>query len=192
MNYFDQHRIINDEYSEKFIEHHNKYKCTHKIKELKERTISGGSIQYIYQCTKCGRPQGGAIKRDKAFKLNSGNKPTSFNQELYESWESEQGKEFSALHEARETEQNKLANYFGVEEKRDKEKFFTFYKEHLKTNKWQIIREKVFKRANNICEGCLEEKATQVHHLDYRNVGDELLFQLVAICDNCHDKCHPK
>lgn len=43
-----------------------------------------------------------------------------------------------------------------------------------------------------MCEGCLERPATQVHHLHYQRVFDECLFDLVAICDRCHAKCHPR
>jgi hypothetical protein len=49
---------------------------------------------------------------------------------------------------------------------------------------------KVLARAHGLCEGCGERTATQVHHLSYKRVFDEMLFDLVAVCDACHDKLH--
>ncbi len=64
------------------------------------------------------------------------------------------------------------------------------YEAHLKTPKWKTLRKRVIERANGICEGCGENKATQAHHLTYERVGDEMLFDLVAVCDACHSKVH--
>jgi 5-methylcytosine-specific restriction endonuclease McrA len=41
-----------------------------------------------------------------------------------------------------------------------------------------------------MCEGCGDEKAQEVHHKTYKNVGDEFLFELVALCNTCHDRYH--
>ena len=65
------------------------------------------------------------------------------------------------------------------------------YDEYLKTQDWAEKRKKVFRRADNICEGCGIEVADSVHHLTYDRVGgDEMLFDLVAICSGCHEKVH--
>lgn len=66
------------------------------------------------------------------------------------------------------------------------------YSRYLATGDWQLKRHQVLKRDNYICQGCLTNKATEVHHLTYDNVTDELLFQLVSVCRNCHDKIHSK
>ena len=190
MDYFDQQRLIQDEYSKKYEDHHKKYKCEHNVVEITKRTIAGGSVQFMRQCNRCGKPIGGAIKKEIAFKENIGQELKAFNQELYKDWEQNQNNEFSTIFNDQKKEKEKIDQIFGVEERRDKEKFFDVYNQHLKSEKWKATREKVLKRANYICEGCLEERATQVHHIDYKNVGDELLFQLVAICEKCHDKCH--
>lgn len=64
------------------------------------------------------------------------------------------------------------------------------YSAYLLTPGLRARRAKVLHRAGGKCEGCLERPATQVHHLTYEHVGDELLFELVAICDVCHSKIH--
>ena len=65
-----------------------------------------------------------------------------------------------------------------------------WYHRYLQSPQWQRKRQLVLKRANGICEGCGLNKATQVHHLTYERIGDEMLFDLVAVCDQCHDEVH--
>lgn len=66
------------------------------------------------------------------------------------------------------------------------------YDEYLASDKWARLREKVMTRSAGICEGCLGAPATEVHHLTYKHVGDELLWELVAVCRDCHRRCHPE
>jgi hypothetical protein len=95
---------------------------------------------------------------------------------------------------------NTKANYAngGIEQKHtclQREKGNLFRKHHedyLASKSWAEKRAKVMKRANRLCEGCRDRKATIVHHLSYERWGDELLFDLVALCRTCHAKCHPE
>jgi len=48
----------------------------------------------------------------------------------------------------------------------------------------------VLERDLRLCQGCRQRPATQVHHQTYRRVGREMLFDLVAVCDECHDAIH--
>lgn len=66
------------------------------------------------------------------------------------------------------------------------------YQEHLRSPKWARTRQKVLERAQGIREGCREQRATQVHHLSYRHVGDEFLWELAAVCRDCHERWHAK
>lgn len=66
----------------------------------------------------------------------------------------------------------------------------SFYESHLRSPKWALIRRGVMERSRGICEGCGFAQATQVHHLTYDRLGDEMLFDLVAICSPCHRKVH--
>lgn len=65
------------------------------------------------------------------------------------------------------------------------------YNAYLASPAWAEKRRRVFKRARGVCEGCGEARATQVHHLTYRRVFNELLFDLVAVCGPCHQRAHP-
>jgi hypothetical protein len=61
------------------------------------------------------------------------------------------------------------------------------YQRYLATETWQDKREKVLKRAGYLCEGCRVRRATQVHHRNYDDPrGEEMLFNLVAVCGKCH------
>ena len=62
--------------------------------------------------------------------------------------------------------------------------------EYLLSDKWRYLRNQALKRDNNTCQGRLNKQATDVHHMTYDNWGDELIFQLVSVCRDCHDKVH--
>jgi 5-methylcytosine-specific restriction endonuclease McrA len=139
--------------------------CRHANSRLRKRTLSNGSIAFIHQCTKCGISVGQPIARDKVPDVQ--NTPP---------WDDTlQERVRQRERESRETQ---------------REEWRLEYAEYLRSQKWSDKRQLVLRRAGGICEGCLASKATQVHHLTYDHVFDELLFELVAICDDCHDRAH--
>lgn len=70
------------------------------------------------------------------------------------------------------------------------EEFWDKYTSYLGTKEWQTIRKKILERDNFICQSCLENKATDVHHKTYANVFNEHAFELVSLCRSCHDRYH--
>lgn len=64
------------------------------------------------------------------------------------------------------------------------------YEDYLQSEQWMYKREKVFERCKGLCEGCRENRATAVHHLTYDHLGKELLWELAAVCTECHEKAH--
>ena len=54
----------------------------------------------------------------------------------------------------------------------------------------EVKKAKVMLRDKNICQACLTRQATDVHHLTYKHIYNEPLFDLVAICRPCHEKLH--
>lgn len=67
------------------------------------------------------------------------------------------------------------------------QKWWAWYNAYLRSEEWADRRRKVFRRAGNMCEGCQDVPANQVHHLSYEHVGYERLWELVAICTTCHE-----
>lgn len=64
------------------------------------------------------------------------------------------------------------------------------YADYLKSVEWAGRRERVMERARGLCEGCRGRPATEVHHLTYEHVTREFLFELVALCGDCHARMH--
>jgi len=64
------------------------------------------------------------------------------------------------------------------------------YEEYLRSDYWRIRRERVLVRDNYLCQGCLKNRAEHVHHLSYNHIFNELYFELISLCRECHDKCH--
>jgi hypothetical protein len=63
------------------------------------------------------------------------------------------------------------------------------YTDYLISHEWKEKRQQVLDRANGLCEQC-GKPAGEVHHLSYKNVGNEPLSDLVALCYWCHHKAH--
>lgn len=64
------------------------------------------------------------------------------------------------------------------------------YADYLRSEEWARRREKVMQRAGCVCEGCCTQPATEVHHLTYAHITHEFLFELVAMCGDCHARWH--
>jgi protein-arginine kinase activator protein McsA len=141
--------------------------CEHDDAPLRMRRIRGGGIQYVRQCQRCGSAIGNAVKQAEVTTL-----PADFDDTLQERWASGV--------RARILQQRDEATEFRREE----------YQRYLLTPEWAQKRKAVLERERYVCQGCARGRATEVHHLTYSNVGDELLFQLVAVCGPCHRKTH--
>ncbi len=66
----------------------------------------------------------------------------------------------------------------------------TRYQQYLASSTWRQKRTLVMQRAQGVCEGCGKAEPDQVHHLTYRRLGDEMLFDLAALCRSCHERIH--
>lgn len=72
----------------------------------------------------------------------------------------------------------------------ESERWWRAYDAYLESDEWRRKRALVLKRSAGVCEGCGERPAVQVHHLHYKRVFREMLFDLVAVCRQCHDAIH--
>lgn len=62
------------------------------------------------------------------------------------------------------------------------------YKEYLDSPAWEMKRDDVIKRNGGQC--VCSAQATEVHHKTYNNIGKEPLSDLVALCQECHERAH--
>lgn len=65
-----------------------------------------------------------------------------------------------------------------------------FYKDYLQSESWQIKRRQVLRRDKR-CRICGSNNVQlHIHHLSYKNLGNEPLEDLVTLCYACHSDIH--
>ena len=143
--------------------------CCHEATSVRKRIASDGRPMYTLQCVSCGqRPDLRFIKRVDAFRMCNGTEPPDFDEVLF----------------AAQRERMESMRLRHLDERRD------IYADYLQSEQWKNLRGKVLRRADGVCEACGDAPAAQVHHLTYERVGREMLFDLAAVCLECHAKAH--
>jgi hypothetical protein len=64
------------------------------------------------------------------------------------------------------------------------------YYEYLKTPEWKQKRLKVLEYWSGRCILCNSDQRVTVHHRTYERLGNELITDLVPLCEVCHTKLH--
>lgn len=146
--------------------------CPESAVDLRKRTVRGNAVQYVWQCLGCGEPVGSAVAKAAVLELRGTLDVMPFDAGLAAAV---RGRARLAAEQA---------------EADRKAAWFEWYGNYLTSDAWLAKRDRVFKRAGGVCEGCGDRAPDQVHHLSYENVGAEFLFQLVAICEPCHQRYH--
>jgi 5-methylcytosine-specific restriction endonuclease McrA len=59
------------------------------------------------------------------------------------------------------------------------------YRRYLRSEHWQLTRKAMLKRWPT-CELCRKRKATQVHHIHYESLWNEVPDDLQSVCGECH------
>lgn len=146
---------------------------------------SGGAVQVKEQCSNCGNVKpsavGGYSKEEKA-KLPILNEP--LRQLRYATIRDQYSTAHKKLNAAR------LKKYDSDRSER-RNNWMAEYSKYLNSPEWKAKRDLVIRRDNNICQACLRNYATQVHHKSYDFVdlaGSEPCFDLVAVCTPCHER----
>lgn len=88
----------------------------------------------------------------------------------------------------RKEELAKLKEYYDYLIKTNRLRLNYSYLKYLSSDHWAVLRIKILTRDNFKCK-CGSE-ATQVHHLTYERIQNELDEDLVSICRSCHLKAH--
>jgi hypothetical protein len=55
---------------------------------------------------------------------------------------------------------------------------------------WDARRREHLELCDHWCEICSQRAAIQVHHWTYENLGNESLYDLCAVCVQCHWRIH--
>lgn len=156
------------------------HECRHEGSTLRNarRTFRNGQVVYCKQCLRCGSVVGKMVGEFKCQDVH-GFDPT--NTELFD--ENLSSRIWKETYENLETLRHE-------NDRRKQEEWQEKYREYLRSERWHLIREKVLQRERYLCQGCGDARANEVHHSTYVHVGDEFLFELVALCSACHRRFH--
>lgn len=150
--------------------------CKHEASELRVKTNAAGAAMYGRQCLRCGCADGPWLKKLDALAYAHGRPIPPWDNDASQRFWNEIRRRETEIREARRQTQS--------------EAWWQAYDAYLETEEWADKRRLVFERAGGMCEGCRRRRAVQVHHTTYEHVGDELLWELRAVCRSCHDKIH--
>lgn len=144
--------------------------CVHQQTEYRLR----GNAIYA-QCLNCGCSVGSAVSRSK-FKPEQIEAMPTFDIELMDRrWKEDSAERTLFLKEQAEKER---------QERREE------YAQYLLTDEWRDKRQRVLERDRHVCQACLQNRATQVHHTTYAHIFHEPLFELISVCVPCHENLH--
>jgi hypothetical protein len=145
-------------------------RCKHLNTELRYKIICDGRKQYTRQCISCGAQIG---QWEKAPPKELIDQVQEFDQSLNDHWQQA----------APETHRRK--------QKEQQLNRHQQYEDYINNSpEWQQRRALVLRRCNSICEACLKQRATQVHHLTYNSLYQEILWELRGVCPACHSHIH--
>lgn len=143
--------------------------CGAERSELRRRVLANSSVQIVYQCLTCGRSACNPLPKSSVV-----------NPDHLPSWDESLQDRYNA-----EYQQRRFAD-----KAEEKQQWLKLHNAYLQSSQWKQKRSLVMARANGLCEGCRVQPATQVHHLTYLHWKNEFLWELAAICDECHERVH--
>lgn len=150
------------------------FSCEHPESEIRLKYDSLNRPQYFKQCLTCGQASSTAIKQSSIAGIT---KITTWDYTLADSWQYSKKQKRDSLYQQHQNKQSE---------------FWIQYNAYLQSPEWRMKRLKVLERDNYLCQACLEAQANQAHHKTYEHVFNEPLFDLVAVCEDCHNMLHPK
>lgn len=150
--------------------------CTHPSTEVLRVRVAGGSVQVRNCCTVCGDRRGTSLsQKDKAW---------------VESLPWQSSGRAGTYKSRRDEEKRAILIDLARRQFAENGRFTASYQAYIQSPGWKARREKVMKRCRGMCEGCGDNRAVHVHHHSYRHFGNEFLFELLGLCQNCHDRLH--
>lgn len=150
----------------------SRFMCSHPTRELRLRTIADGRNAYYRQCVTCGAAGRAISKKELNSQSECSTKQKLFDNDLEPRW-------YARKHVAY------LLTYSEIEPLLRKE-----YELYLESPEWKTVRSRILNRANGICECCEHAAPTEVHHVTYARLSNELDNDLLAVCSFCHWLIH--
>lgn len=148
----------------------------HEFTEWRRLITSSGGIQIRRQCRRCGYLLGNPRRREAG------------DEQLPEADRTAR----DAFEAARTSEYERILQKHARLQRDQENSWFRAHNEYLTSDAWQRKRKLVFQRSGGRCEGCGVNAATQVHHLSYDHWQAEFLFELAAVCEECHNRLHER
>jgi 5-methylcytosine-specific restriction endonuclease McrA len=180
--------FLTGEYLEEFNEqkerHEAQFACSwdHSAEyEYRRRVIKGGTTHVYRQCPGCGIGLGAA--RRSLFTREEIEALPAYEEDLQKTRYQDMRQAIERCREVLLDKQRRARN-------QKSGTWWTWYNEYLTSPEWKRKREAVLRRAAGRCEGCGINTPAQIHHLTYKHVGNEFLFELAAVCVACHDRLH--
>ena len=148
--------------------------CDHPDLALRKTVFSNGQAHYAWQCLSCGVVSNWLKNSDTTEdeKASAGEVDREIRRLVWQEKSDALRREHDAEREA------------------ERRVWRERYERHMASPEWREKADAVLMRAGGICEGCRSRKARQVHHMTYAHLGDEFLFELVALCRPCHERWH--
>lgn len=148
--------------------------CKHEQQAVRKFTASNGTTHFRKQCLECGANAGSVGKREMWGVPGP-----------VEDWD----ESLRLSYWERQQEQRRA--YYESARQDESEQWWRWYNAYLESPQWQEKRARVLERDGHLCRAaysaCGSRRASQAHHLTYKHVGDEPLFDLIAVCAACHE-----
>lgn len=149
--------------------------CEHANRGYCWREFSNGSRHFGTQCLKCGDWHT-LSKKEKQRLIPHAFDAPDYDPEIKASWFRDQSEIRKKLYqEDLETKRNCLTEYYNSQE------WLDFRSRRLEFNR---------KFLNGLCEVCFTNPAQQCHHMTYSRLYSEWIFDVAALCPDCHKSMH--
>ena len=135
--------------------------------EIRRRIHPNGQIVAAAQCLKCGRATRNVPERNADLGAL-----VPWDDRLPDRW------------------RERVNAYYQRQRESRNDAWWAEYSLYLTSLEWYSLRRRVLERAGSLCEGCRLRPPAHVYHLTYVRVGQEMLFDLAAVCLECHESIH--
>lgn len=159
------------------------YACTHPMMEVRYSITSNGKRQWRDQCITCGYMS--EFLKYSHPRVMAVVHPVPLDEGLRTAWRNKISMEVQHRY-AVEHDRTQMERLRELDERTTA--WWAEYNRYLQSGDWQARRRMVLERDSYLCQSCRQARATQAHHLTYDHGFDAPLFELVAVCQSCHER----